>query len=142
VQLVVPGDPIPWSRAAYNPKTRTQFVADRQQRQVNRIRDLWADRGLPRFEEGRPLSLAAEFVVKRPKAHYGTGRNANVLKDRYVRVRPAGRPDLNNLIKLFEDALTSVAWSDDDQIVMYDACLKRYALAGEDPRSTIRIHEL
>ena len=32
-------------------------------------------------------------------------------------MRPTGRPDLDNIVKLYADAFNSVVWRDDSQVV-------------------------
>jgi len=63
-----------------------------------------------------PLALTLTFYLPRPKAHYGTGRNASVLKPdapKWVSVRP----DIDKLARSTLDALTtSGVWVDDSQV--------------------------
>jgi Holliday junction resolvase RusA-like endonuclease len=145
--LVVQGDPVPWTPTLRNQKTGNRFLPARQEQALGRIRDAWlrAERsGLAApFIEKAPLVMSAEFYLKRPKSHCGTGRNAGLLKPWAARARPTGRPDFSNLCKLIEDALTSLAWVDDDQIVGYrEPVGKFFAMPGEMPRSILRIWQI
>lgn len=72
------------------------------------------------------LSLVVMFYVRRPKAHYGTGRNAEVLKPSAPK-HPTSKPDTTKLIRAVEDAMTGLVYRDDAQIVEQYAC-KRYGL--------------
>lgn len=63
-----------------------------------------------------PLALSLDFVVLRPKGHFGTGRNADVVKDS-APPWPVVKPDVLKLARAVEDALTGVVWVDDAQIV-------------------------
>lgn len=56
------------------------------------------------------------FYVPRPKGHFGTGRNAGVVKDS-APAFPKNRPDGLKLARAMEDALTGVVWTDDARIV-------------------------
>ncbi len=56
------------------------------------------------------------FFVTRPREHYGSGKNANILKPS-APSHPTGRPDVTKLIRSTEDALTGIVWRDDAQIV-------------------------
>jgi Holliday junction resolvase RusA-like endonuclease len=97
----------------------------------------------PRWWEGPlegPVYLSLIFVRQRPKHHFGTGRNEQVLKDSAPRY-PTGRPDTTKLTRGLEDALTGVAWKDDAQIVT-QVCLKRYADPGEGERVVVEITPL
>lgn len=60
------------------------------------------------------LEVTAEFELSRPKSHYGTGRNAGVVK-RSAPVVP--HQDVDNLLKGLLDALTGRAYVDDKQVV-------------------------
>jgi len=62
------------------------------------------------------LEVKFEFVVKRPQGHYGTGRNAECVKDSAPHF-PTSKPDCTKLIRPLEDACTSICWVDDAQIV-------------------------
>ena len=63
-----------------------------------------------------PLVLEVDFYVTRPAGHYGSGRNAEVLRAAAPRY-PTTRPDVTKLLRGVEDALTSVVWHDDAQVV-------------------------
>lgn len=63
-----------------------------------------------------PLHVSFTFVRPRPAGHYGTGRNAGVLKDSAPNY-PTTRPDVLKLARAAEDALTGQVWRDDAQIV-------------------------
>lgn len=65
-----------------------------------------------------PVQLRLCFGRPRPKSHYGSGRNAGVLK-RLAPKYPTSRPDTIKLARAIEDALTGVLWRDDSQIVVH-----------------------
>jgi crossover junction endodeoxyribonuclease RusA len=84
-----------------------------------------------------PLSLVARFTLRRPAAHYGTGRNAGRLKPSapsYVRTKP----DADKLIRAVADALTGIAYRDDSQLVALHA-VKMY---GAPERAELILQEL
>lgn len=68
----------------------------------------------PRFTAfDTAVSLRLFFSFRRPKGHYGSGKNASMLKDSAPRVH-AAKPDLDNLAKAVMDVLTRLgAWTDD-----------------------------
>lgn len=72
-----------------------------------------------------PLGLALEFDMRRPKSHFGTGRNAALLKAGSPE-RPITKPDCTKLVRGVEDAMTGVVWTDDAQVVEQFVS-KRYA---------------
>lgn len=63
-----------------------------------------------------PLEVWLTFYVPRPANHYGTGRNADKLKDSAPKF-PTVKPDVLKLARAVEDGLTSALWRDDAQIV-------------------------
>ena len=72
-----------------------------------------------------PLVLEVSFYFVRPKSHFGSGKNAKVLKPS-APTHPATRPDTTKLLRALEDALTGVLWRDDSQIV-YQFAMKGFA---------------
>lgn len=73
-----------------------------------------ADDGWP-LERG-PVAVTVVFRIGRPKGHYGTGRNADVLKASAPPF-PAKKPDLDKLARATLDALTGIVFADDEQVV-------------------------
>lgn len=71
-----------------------------------------------------PLRVRFDFVFPRPKGHYGSGKNADVLRAS-APAFPATRPDATKLLRSTEDALKGILWRDDSQIVTQLAT-KRY----------------
>src|ERR1044072_7246091 len=82
------------------------------------------DTELPMFEG--PCGLAVVFTLARPQGHFGTGRNAGVLKDS-APVHPIVKPDSTKLLRGVEDAMTTIVWRDDSQVVE-QFVLKRYGV--------------
>ena len=75
-----------------------------------------------------PLRVSFVILHLRPKNHYGTGRNAERLKES-ARLAPIVMPDVLKLSRGIEDALTGVIWKDDAQIVvelLYDCYVSRF----------------
>ena len=75
-----------------------------------------------------PLDVTWVFLVRRPRGHFGTGRNFDRLKPGAPR-HPTTKPDVTKLVRAAEDALTGVVWADDAQIVRQRA-EKRYGNPG------------
>lgn len=63
-----------------------------------------------------PLVLEVVFFRPHGKGHYGSGANANTLKDS-APAYPVARPDGTKLSRAFEDALSKIVWRDDALIV-------------------------
>ena len=81
-----------------------------------------------------PIKLTLKFCFKRPKNHYGTGKNSRVLKTTSP-IWHTGRPDTDNLVKFVADSLNGVYWLDDSQICVLD-CIKVY---DEHPRTEVLV---
>jgi len=79
-----------------------------------------------------------QIVHKRPKAHYGTGRNAGKLKDTAPRWHGLKTGDNDNIEKAVWDALSGIIWKDDSQVVS-NSTQRRYARPGEPEMTVIRI---
>lgn len=64
-----------------------------------------------------PIRLTIVFYFLRPKGHYGTGRNANKLKDSAPKYHLV-KPDSTKLLRSTEDALTGIIWRADSQVML------------------------
>jgi crossover junction endodeoxyribonuclease RusA len=70
-----------------------------------------------------PVAVRATFYLPRPKAHFGTGRNAGLVKDSapYWPVTK-NRDDLDKFVRLVGDALVIAGvLADDSQVVVWRA---------------------
>lgn len=76
-----------------------------------------------------PVSIAMLFIFPRPKSHYGTGKNAGILKP-WAPYYHVVKPDQDKLVRCVKDALTGIAWVDDCQACMYPLVTKVY---GDTP---------
>jgi Holliday junction resolvase RusA-like endonuclease len=83
------------------------------------LRTVARDAMLEQAWEREHGAVVCEFVFyrQRPAGHYGTGRNARLLKPS-APMWPTGRPDALKLARAAEDALTGTVWADDAQIVV------------------------
>jgi Holliday junction resolvase RusA-like endonuclease len=85
------------------------------------------------------VQVTMTFYAQRPKGHFGTGRNAGLVKDS-APVAPTVRPDGLKLARAVEDALTGIVWADDAQSV--DLLIsKRYAGLDERVRVEVTVIE-
>jgi Holliday junction resolvase RusA-like endonuclease len=67
-----------------------------------------------------PLAMRVVFFYDRPKSHYGTGKNADKLKESAPKYHTK-RPDVDNLAKAILDAIQDAGLiKDDSAIVMLD----------------------
>lgn len=84
----------------------------------------------PSLHEG-PVRVEIVAYYRRPKSHYGTGKNAGRIKQS-APVWPLVKPDFDNVEKAICDALNGLAYSDDSQIVD-SHFLKVYQIQGAEP---------
>lgn len=84
-----------------------------------------------------PLRVDINFYFSRPKSHYGTGRNINVLK-KSAPLWHITNPDIDNLRKYVMDALNKVFWRD-DSIICEGTTRKFY---NERPRTEVFVYKI
>lgn len=63
-----------------------------------------------------PIQLDVTFTLLRPQGHFGSGKNADKIKDSAPQF-PTSKPDATKLLRGVEDALTGIIWKDDSQVV-------------------------
>jgi crossover junction endodeoxyribonuclease RusA len=64
-----------------------------------------------------PVSVSVEFYFARPMSHFGSGKNASVLKSSAPEYH-AQSPDLDKLLRAVNDAMTGIVYRDDRQICL------------------------
>ena len=99
------------------------------------VRQAALDCGVPTITS--PCEVILHFGFQRPKSHYGTGRNATIVKPsapREVISRAAG--DIDKLTRSTLDALVSAGLQADDSLVWSLASTKQYTAT---PGAYIRI---
>ena len=79
-----------------------------------------------------PVYCSITATFPRPKKHFGTGRNAGKIKERYADPWMDGNKDWDNIGKAVCDALNRLIYEDDKQIVI-GKVQKKWAAAGEQP---------
>lgn len=83
------------------------------------------------WDQSRAIRLDCTFYFARPKGHYGTGKNANVVKDSSPRAH-ATKPDRDKLLRAVQDALTGTLYRDDCQVYAGNT-IKLYCGEGQVP---------
>lgn len=84
------------------------------------------------------VHVGAYFYFIRPKSHYGTGRNSEVLKGTAPDWRPAP-PDLDKLQRALGDALTQAGAIRDDALIVSWFASKRWCTGRPYPHTIVRI---
>ena len=83
------------------------------------------------------VAVQVTFYLPRPASHYGTGRNASVLKAT-APAYPLGKPDTSKMFRAVEDAMSGVVYTDDCRVVEIRAA-KRYADETTDNKPGARV---
>jgi Holliday junction resolvase RusA-like endonuclease len=130
--LFVPGQPVPQgSKTAFvNKKTGRPVVVDKDVR-LPQWRMKITAHAIDRQAEimhthphlyahlpfSGPIGIRVDFIMPRPKGHYGTGKNADTLKPSAPKY-PASMPEADKLLRAVFDAITDAqVWKDDGQVV-------------------------
>jgi Holliday junction resolvase RusA-like endonuclease len=87
----------------------------RQEVAMTAIASGWPGAGIAAIDEA--LIVGITFYFARPDGHYGTGRNAGVLKDSSPLYPEKTGGDLDKLARATLDSLTGIIWHDDKRIV-------------------------
>lgn len=62
------------------------------------------------------LKISFIFHIKRPKAHFRTGKYSNELK-KTAPVYHTKKPDIDNFVKFYMDCMNNVVYLDDSQVI-------------------------
>jgi Holliday junction resolvase RusA-like endonuclease len=73
----------------------------------------------------KPIKCVLNFYCKRPKTHYKTGKNSNILKDTSPKYNTNNK-DLDNMVKFVLDALNDKLYTD-DSLIFEITCSKLYS---------------
>ena len=74
----------------------------------------------PKYPLEGAISVSMVFSMPRPKSHYRGGRFSHLLKNSSP-ARHTSRPDLDNIIKFYLDAMTGAFWKDDSSVCTIEA---------------------
>lgn len=130
-----------WARAKANFRSGKPhyFTAPEREAKMGEIAMLWKAAGHPQL--AGPLSITCEFIFDRPMSHF---RKDGSIPPKHLNARP-GRGkfggDIDNLVKLVQDALNTVGYRDDSQIAELTA-IKRYASIDEVCETRVELVEL
>lgn len=88
-----------------------------------------------------PIAISLEMVLPRPQGHFGTGRNAGILKQSAPSLCIT-KPDGDKVLRACLDCGTGIWYRDDSQVCVYDGLVKRYAREGEEAHTRIDAREV
>ncbi len=114
MQIIIPGRPVAKKRPKF--ARRGKFVTTYSDQETEESKFYMLAKSQVTEKKTGPLAVEMTLRFRRPKSHYGTGRNACRLKssapDAHV-----SKPDVDNCAKFILDCLNGLAWDDDTQIV-------------------------
>jgi len=124
IELLIPVQAVPGAnnkRAFVNPKTGKAHVVDKTKGKDSFIATVKLFASEQAKFVGWKIAAGAhsayyEFRFARPNSHYGTGKNEGFVKPKFVDAPHGQKPDVTNLVKRLEDALTDVVWADDRSV--------------------------
>ena len=87
----------------------------------------------------QPVLCAFDSYFTRPKSHYRTGRNENLLK-KSAPMYHTIKPDYSNLAKFYEDCMNLLVWHDDSQIIGYCNSAKYWISKTEKSYMRVRVY--
>ncbi len=130
VHLIVPGDPVGKGRPRFT-RSGIAFTPAKTRNHEAYIRALFVAK-YPGFEllDG-PLEM--EIVVCFPIPKSATKKRRQDML--WQREMPTKKPDVDNLVKVFADALNGLAYRDDSQIVSL-AIVKQYS---NTPQTEVKV---
>ena len=82
-----------------------------------------------------PVRVGVRFIYARPKSHYGTGRNAGIVKASAPHYKTSA-PDLDKLQRALGDALTQAGILRDDALIVEWTAVKLY---GPTPLTALTV---
>lgn len=143
--FTVHGDPAPQGskRAFYNKKTQRVNVVEDQHSRVRSWRGAVAEAVRENVDEfPEPFEGAVEvklrFMLRRPKGHFGTGRNKGMVKASAPEF-PAVQPDVDKLARSTLDGLVEAGLLSDDKLIVSLRAEKRYT--GVHPHCDVTVRE-
>ena len=74
----------------------------------------------PKYPLEGAISVSMVFSMPRPKSHYRSGRYSHLLKDNSPKLH-VSKPDIDNLVKFYLDAMTGTFWKDDSHVCTIEA---------------------
>tara|TARA_R110002012_G_scaffold151333_1_gene311232 strand:- start:1248 stop:1661 length:414 start_codon:yes stop_codon:yes gene_type:complete len=86
------------------------------------------------------LKISFVFHIKRPKAHFRTGKYSDELK-KTAPVYHTKRPDVDNYVKFYMDCMNKTVYLDDSQVIEISA-KKEYVEEDEEPFVEILLEEV
>jgi len=135
--IAIPGDPLGKQRAAPG-SHRNMYTPTKTRDYMRRVGFIWVAKYGGLILNG-PLAIDIKFYIRRPKVHYGTGKNLLKLK-KSAPFWCLRKPDNDNIEKIIYDGLNAIAFVDDSQIVLNRT--QKFWSNNHNPRVDVIIYKL
>jgi Holliday junction resolvase RusA-like endonuclease len=138
VRFSVPGRPVRWQRPGQYVDRRThqiRRISEPAQEEAKRIVAHHARQAWPGYPTTGPVILRVVGIFEIPSSW----PKALIAEAQAAKVMHIADPDLDQLVKLVQDALVGIVYVDDNQVCGYPNSAKRY---GGPERTEITIETL
>jgi Holliday junction resolvase RusA-like endonuclease len=133
-RIIVPGNPIAKRRPRFARRGKfVQTYNDQETEESKFLFHVLHEWDFP-IIENKSIAIQFIFEMKRPKSHFGTGKNSGKLKQK-APYNHTKKPDIDNMVKFCLDVLNGVVFKD-DSLITFLVAEKRYS---ENPRTIINI---
>lgn len=129
--IVIIGEPVGKARPRFSRRSGTVYTPSATKKKEAEIEKAWKS-GL--FPKDVYLRVKIEAFFSIPKA-FSKAKYAMAIDGI---LKPAKKPDADNILKLGLDALNGVAYADDKQVISCE-CIKAYA---KTPQMVITVSEM
>jgi len=135
INFIVLGVPVAKKRPRFFLRGKHVGTYNAQETEEGRLRlDIARQLPVPWTLLKGPIRVICRFYMRRPKSHYGTGKNSNTLKQK-APLYHTSTPDIDNLQKTVYDCCNQVVWGD-DACVFESVSRKEYS---DSPRTEITV---
>lgn len=140
-EIIIPGKPVAKQANKINSKDKHPRQYSSQAKDEKRFEAIIAEQCKGHKPYSGALRVIYEFVVARPKSHFGTGKNSHILKKTAPVHWIVKKNDFDNMLKFVNDRCSGLVWVDDCQIIEFSGS-KRYCYHNEEPKTVLRVYEL
>ena len=136
IELIILGEPSAQMRHRSFSKGNFKGTYDPSKDKKNDFLSVIQDKA-PKEPIVGPIGVTIIFYFGRPKSHYRTGKNENMMRDDAPEFHTS-KKDLDNCIKFATDSMNHIFYKDDSQICR----LFSEKIYSESPRTYILIQTL
>ncbi|WP_446897458.1 RusA family crossover junction endodeoxyribonuclease [Clostridium sp. LBM24168] len=132
IELIVPGEPMGKQRPKFNRWTKSAHTPEKTLNYETYVKELYVTNKLPMLEGYIRVDITAFYRI--PKSTSNKKRQQMLNNE----LLPDKKPDLDNVAKIICDALNSIAYLDDKQIVS----LTVNKFYSEQPQVVVKLNQI